>query len=106
MNRSIVKADLDIIQASFVAICTQMHACFAIEEHQQAEYNEILIESNFLSDMQIMLINRILYKISRKNNLDCIIKYEVEKNDECPYEYANVEHTVFWLKNKYNISII
>lgn len=99
------KADFNIIQTSFVAICEQMHACFAIEESEQAEYNKILIESNFLADLQITLLNKILYRISIKNKYKFIIKYELDKNDECPYEYESSSHTEEWLENKYNISV-
>lgn len=106
MHKFLAKADFDIIQAAFVAICEQMHASFAIEEYQQDEYNAILIESNFIADLQITLLNKILYRISIKNNFDFIIKYELDKDDECPYEYELVEYTIFWLKNKYDISIV
>ena len=106
MHTFMPKADFIIIQSSFVAICEQMHVCFSIEEYQQAEYNEILIEANFLCDMQIALLNKILFRISRKNKFDFVIKYELDKDDECPYEYERPEHTLFWLKNKYNISVV
>ena len=106
MSKFLVKADFDIIQSAFVAICEQMHASFAIEEYQQDEYNEILIESNFIADIQITLLNKILYRISIKNKYDFVMKYELDKDDECPYEYERVEHTIFWLKDKYDISII
>lgn len=95
--------DLDIIQQQFDTTISLMHARFTFEEVNNIEF---VNKYDLLVDTSIILINNNLYQISRKNKLSFTIKYELDKEDVCPYEYENHKFLYQWLKEKYDIEFL
>ena len=99
------KFDLDIIQQQFDTIINLMHTRFVFEES-----DNVVLETKYdlLVDTSILLLNENLYQISKRNKLSFIIKYELDKGDDCPYEFEQrpklkVSPLELWFNNKYNI---
>lgn len=96
---------LEEIQMQFDTIINLMHTRFMFEESGK---KDLEAKYDLLVDASIVLLNNNLMQISFNNSLPTIIKYELDKDDECPFEFEQrpnlkISPLEEWFNTKYNI---